>query len=294
MNSDPRLKDIIGSTTGKEAKIRLIGFPSDEGVKMNGGRPGASEAPEAIYSELLKLTPHPQYLEQNIRLLETVSQLFTAGCSGDVQADQEKLGEVVSDVLKNNQIPVIFGGGHETSFGHFLGYAKYNRAVHILNIDAHADVRKLKNGKPHSGSPFRQAAEHSSSACRSYSVFGLNPSSVSRTHIDYIEDQGLAVFEKNTSVKRVLEWFEDTGGQDVMVTMDMDAVQQADAPGVSAPNASGLSKRLWLDLAFEFGRQPGVTSFDLCEVNPSYDIDSRTTCLAALTIWYFLLGLSHR
>ncbi|MGF1669348.1 MAG: arginase family protein, partial [Balneolaceae bacterium] len=58
--------------------------------------------------------------------------------------------------------------------------------------------------------------------------------------------------------------------------------------------ASGLSKHLWLDLAFEFGRQPGVTSFDLCEVNPLYDIDSRTSRLAALTIWYFLLGLSCR
>jgi len=76
--------------------------------------------------------------------------------------------------------------------------------------------------------------------------------------------------------------------------MDMDAVKQADAPGVSAPNALGIKKEDWLQLAYGFGKHPKVTSFDLSEVNPEFDRDNQTVKLAALTVWYFLLGVALR
>jgi formiminoglutamase len=41
-------------------------------------------------------------------------------------------------------------------------------------------------------------------------------------------------------------------------------------------------------------KQEKVSSFDLCEVNPVYDRDMKTVRLAALTVWYFLFGLSMR
>lgn len=58
--------------------------------------------------------------------------------------------------------------------------------------------------------------------------------------------------------------------------------------------ASGLSPELWLKFAFEFGKHKKVSSFDICEVNPLHDIDGQTVRLAALTVWYFLLGLALR
>jgi formiminoglutamase len=79
-----------------------------------------------------------------------------------------------------------------------------------------------------------------------------------------------------------------------MVTFDMDAVDQSQAPGVSAPCANGLPSDLWLTAAYLAGRNEQVTSFDLSELNPRHDRDSQTAKLAALTIWNFLLGLSER
>lgn len=293
MSSDPRLNTFISGEKNPDTKVQIVGFPSDEGVARNGGRTGASAAPSRIYKQLLRLTPHAGYAKNHIDLLQKTFGFHELNCSGDVETDQEHLGDEIGSVLKEKNIPIILGGGHETSYGHFLGYVADDQPVSIINVDAHADVRNLKKGKAHSGSPFRQAIVHPSGICSSYSVFGLNPASVSQDHFTYVNRNGTALYERDTTRKAVLSHLSGKTGS-IMVTMDMDAVNQAQAPGVSAPNASGIASDLWLELAFEFGKHPGVTSFDLCEVNPEYDRDDQTVKLAALTIWYFLLGVSLR
>ena len=293
MSKDVRLGDLMSEKPLRDEVVQLIGFPSDEGVIRNGGRSGASKAPALIFDQLKKLTPHTEYVENHTVLLKRTAQFTDVMCSGNVEKDQDKLGEFVASALEKNQMPVIIGGGHETSFGHFLGYAKSGKEVSILNIDAHTDVRELKNGRAHSGSPFKQALEHTSGICNSYHVFGLNPASVSKEHLEFVQKNGSAVFEQNITKKAVINRMSECSSP-IMVTMDMDVVNQSQAPGVSAPNASGITTDLWLDLAFEFGKHAGVTSFDLCEVNPKFDRDYQTVKLAALTIWNFLLGVSLR
>jgi formiminoglutamase len=63
--------------------------------------------------------------------------------SGDVDADQRRLAEVLKPYIELGCFCVVFGGGHETSYGHFLGYARAGRTVEIVNWDAHANVRDL-------------------------------------------------------------------------------------------------------------------------------------------------------
>jgi formiminoglutamase len=294
MSEDPRLRDLFGTGPAENDALQLISFPSDAGVRINGGRPGASRAPEQILEQLLKMTPHASHVRQHIHVLESVGTNRVISCSGNVEEDQARLGKEVSLLVNNQTIPVILGGGHETSYGHFLGYAESQTPVHIINIDAHTDVRAFKGGKAHSGSPFRQAIEHSSGMCKSYNVFGLNPAAVSSDHLAFAEQHGEAVFEQSTTLLRVVDLLNRLDNEPVMATMDMDAVNQGDAPGVSAPNGAGISKELWLKLAFEFGKHSNVTSFDLCEVNPEFDRDHQTARLAALTIWNFLLGVALR
>jgi len=295
-NNDPRLRDLISAEPAVETSVRIIGFPSDAGVQINGGRPGASHAPEPIFEQLLKLTPHAHWYERHSELLSRTCGITMLSCTGHVEKDQENLGNTVAACLQKGIMPIIIGGGHETSFGHFLGYAGDGQSVRILNLDAHADVRPLKDGKAHSGSPFRQALEHPSKSCHSYSVFGLNPASVSADHFRYVSENGMAVYEDDLKRSGVRKWFELAAidGMPVMATMDMDLVNHAGAPGVSTPNSSGITTRKWLRLAFELGRQPAVSSFDLCEVNPVCDRDGQTVRLAALTIWNFLLGVTLR
>jgi formiminoglutamase len=293
-DNDPRLSDLLSDDSSSPAAV-LIGFPQDDGVKRNGGRPGAAKAPDLIRQFLLKMTPHAVYHERHSRFLNSLFDAGNIAVTDQMENHQDALGDEVSKWLQKGAVPVILGGGHETSFGHFSGYAKSNLDVNIINIDAHTDVRPFKNGLPHSGSPFRQSLEHPSGRCKGYNVIGLSLSSVAADHIRYIEEMGgNYTYRSETTLEVVEEALNNATSDHLMITMDMDAVHQWAAPGVSAPAAIGLDPELWLKMAFLFGNHPKVSSFDLCEVNPEFDRDHQTVRFAAATIWNFLLGLALR
>src|SRR5438270_3108747 len=151
---DPRLGEVVEFWRGDAAALRpgravLIGFPQDEGVRRNGGRVGAAEAPDAIRKWLYRLTPGDPARGHDLRTappLDAGNLRITA----DLEESQEALAEVVADLLTRGVFPVVLGGGHETAYGVFLGYVKAHRAVGIINIDAHLDVRPPLDGKAHS------------------------------------------------------------------------------------------------------------------------------------------------
>jgi formiminoglutamase len=290
---DPRLGDlIIASTAGEDVAAVIVGFPVDEGVRRNGGREGASAGPQAIRRWLYRLTPDARSLSQHSNLLRRTIDAGDIWADADLATLQERLGEVVASILAHGAVPVILGGGHETAFGHFLGYAKGGIDVHIVNVDAHLDVRPLKDGLPHSGSSFRQAIEHESKRCVRYSAVGLNPAAVSHEHLAYAAPHGRFIWRDDVLPDTAQSVF--GYGSDVMATFDIDAVYADAAPGVSAPNPDGLDVRTWLAAADLAGGSRSVRSFDVCELNPRFDVDDRSARLAALTVWWFLRGLSLR
>lgn len=292
---DPRVGSLLGTaTTPEEAEVVVVGFPTDEGVRRNGGRPGAADGPDALRRALWTMAPDAERYDDYAGLLARTADLGNLATSGDLEADQEALGRVLAPHLRRGAVAIVLGGGHETAFGHFLGHVAAGRAVHTLNWDAHPDVRPLKDGRGHSGSPFRQALEHPSGLCRGYTVAALNPPSVARTHLDYLtEHECTAHF--NTSISfTAVESIYAAREHATLVTFDLDALDQAAAPGVSAPATAGLSPHLWLYAAYKAGVCSTVRSIDVVELSPPLDPDGRTARLAARTVWEFLRGLARR
>ncbi len=295
--SDVRLGHLIAPASldglEEDRRIILLGFPSDEGVRRNGGRPGAAAACDRIRHWLYRLTPDGSAWEDHRRVLEEMADLGNLRCSGDLEHDQQVLGNVVCELLRHQRMPVILGGGHETTFGHFLGYVRANQQVSIVNIDAHPDVRPLQDGRGHSGSPFRQALEHASGACRSYTVLGLNRFATAAAHLEYLhERQAEYCWSGQLTHERAHDAFQLAAP--VLATFDLDVLDQESAPGVSAPNPQGISKSVWLTLARSAGRSAAVRSLDIVELNPRFDRDDQTARLAALTLWQFTRGLAER
>jgi formiminoglutamase len=270
--------------------VSLVGFAVDQGVARNGGRLGASAGPAAIRERLWRMCPDATSHAAFVRLLERTRDLGDVAASGDLEADQATLGEVVAQELARGAFVIVLGGGHETTYGHFLGYAARQRAVSIHNIDAHADVRPLRAGLGHSGSPFRQVLEHPSSLCARYRVEGLSPSAVAEAHLTYLSERAASFgFRRSFDAESLY----DTSG-DTLATFCLDAVDQAFAPGVSAPSTDGLSVAEWLRAAYRAGACPQVTSADVVELNPTFDRDGQTARLAARTVWEILRGLAGR
>lgn len=295
-DDDLRIGNLINTNLSLPTHARLViaGFPSDEGVRRNGGRVGAALGPARIRYWLSRLTPDPRCHDAFVDLVNHTSDLGDLNVTGDLEADQDRLGHALEPHITRGAAIIVLGGGHETTFGHFLGYAAAEKPVSMLNWDAHADVRPLVEGRGHSGSPFSQALEHVSKTCRAYEVAGLNPSTTSKAHVDWIrQHHGTCHFYDELNSAKIHQIYHAMTGP-ALVSFDIDAVSAAVAPGVSAPGVPGLPEDLWLLAAEMAGRSKSVQSMDIVELNPTYDEDERTARLAARTVWSFLSGLARR
>jgi formiminoglutamase len=305
-DDDPRLGEFVDFWKGGPAALKpgravIIGFPQDEGVQRNQGRAGAAEAPDAIRHWLYRLTPCD--VPSSIDLADQPPlDLGNVIIAGNLEQSQHDLADVVAAVLQAGAVPVILGGGHETAYGHYLGYVAAGRKVGIVNLDAHLDVRPIHEQGGHSGSPFRQALENPEHPLTGshYVCIGAQPHAVSREHVRYLRQRGGTVrwfAEVAGTLVRHLEAVSqrlaDEGCQ-VYVSVDADSVQAADVPGVSAPNPLGLRGQEVIAAARHAGAAPRVASFDVVEINPRLDHDGRSARWAALAVWHFLIGQASR
>lgn len=279
----------------------LIGFPQDEGVRRNRGRAGAADAPAEIRRWLYRLAAADAESDADLTVLPPVD-LGDVVMGGDLEETQESLAMVVAAVLRTGAVPVVLGGGHETAYGHYLGYVAAGAPVGIVNLDAHLDVRPLIDGRGHSGSSFRQAMEHFSNPLpgQHYVCLGAQPHATSRAHRDWAKDQGCTIRWRNElqpalahhlaiEIDRIAR-----AECRAYVSVDADVVRMADVPGVSAPDPAGLDGNEVLAAVRLAGRVPVVASLDVVEVNPRVDPDGRSTRWAALAVWNFLVGLAER
>ena len=303
---DPRLADCIVAWHGDltalvPGRAVLVGFPQDEGVKRNAGRPGAAQAPGEIRRWLGKLTPYDGVSETDLTQLPPLDA-GNIHISGTLEETQQALGEVVAGIMHTGAVPIILGGGHETAYGVFLGYVLTQRETGIVNIDAHLDVRPCPEGRGTSGTPFRQALEHPEAPLpgERYICLGVQPHATARQHLEFVRQKGC-----------VLAWRDECDGElekrlgaelkrlakqkcGIHLTVDADAIDMSSVPAVSAPNSRGLNAGEVLLCARLAGGTPAVTSFDVVEINPPHDRDGQSARWAALLIWNFLIGLAHR
>jgi formiminoglutamase len=300
---DPRLGEVVEFWKGGPLDLTpgrpvLIGFPQDEGVRRNGGRVGAAEAPREIRRWLYRLVPWDCETNTDLSALGLLD-LGNVRIEGSLEETHAALGEVVGAVLRSGAVPVVLGGGHETAFGHYLGYVAADLAVGIINLDAHLDVRPLIDGKGHSGSPFRQAMDHPTHPlpAEQYVCLGAQPQSVAHVHWLEARRRGAVVRWAGDFRQSVGKQFLRYGrrlaakGCRIYVTLDADVAAASDVPGVSAPNVTGVSGERLLGCARVAGGTPSVASFDLVEINPRYDRDGQSARWAALVVWNFLVGL---
>ena len=305
-SDDPRLSEVIVSGPGDSMALQvgravLLGFPVDEGVQRNGGRVGAAQGPDAIRAILYRLTPVDPTSGQDIRTLAPLD-LGNLRPLATLEESQAALGFLVGQILEAGAVPIILGGGHETAFGHYLGYCNAGIRPSIVNLDAHLDVRPTNGGLGTSGTSFRQAIEHATNplAPGGYACLGIQPPQTSAEHWNYCRQRGDLLTPAEDMRGKCAEFFmwisSSLGqfGEPIYLSIDADVVSAADVPGVSAPNPAGLAGHELLTCARQAGVNPAVSSLDLVEINPAYDIDQRSARWAATMVWQFLMGLADR
>lgn len=302
--SDPRMGDLVQRNPkdfSEHIRVGILGVPTDEGVKRNGGRIGAKDAPDAIRTELYKRTGFVLGKETSPSSLP-IFDFGNIKIGKTLEETHDKLAETVSLLIANNVIPIVLGGGHDIAFPNFLGFSKGKQTVGVINIDTHLDFRK-PIPKRNSGTSFRQMLDHHTSALNAMNFVevGIQSFANSEEHYTELTERGATVFSlrdvREDGMTKVMELAYELAAastDSLYISFDMDAVKGSDAPGVSASLPTGLTAEEFLVAALFAGKRRKVKMIDLVELNPKYDIDGRTAKLAALAIMYFLTGVANR
>ncbi|MFZ4575371.1 MAG: arginase family protein, partial [Phycisphaerales bacterium] len=148
-------------------------------------------------------------------------------------------------------------------------------------FDAHLDVRETTG----SGMPFRRLVEECNAG--PLRVHGLNPIVNSKEHTDWFLRHRGEICTRWAPPDRPAH-------ARMFVSMDLDVLDAAHAPGVSAINPAGWSVRELEAAALWAGRDPRVVCFDLMELCPTHDVGGRTARVACHLFLTFLRGLSER
>lgn len=270
--------------TGQAPGNVLLGFACDAGVVRNHGRAGAVAGPAAVRKWLVNLAWHQ------------TRPVYDGGdvlCEGDaLEAAQFELGTQVAAALAAGHRPLVIGGGHEVAWGSWQGLAAWAatqppQRIGVLNFDAHFDLRAGEVGT--SGTPFRQIAEDC--AARGwqfrYACFGVSrPANTAALfaraqvlNVCWVEDDQLAPWKFDSAQATLAGFLEQV--EVLHLSIDLDVLPAANAPGVSAPAARGVELcvlEALIDQALASGK---VRLAELAELNPSYDVDGRTARIAA-------------
>lgn len=304
-SDDPRIGNVIVDVANihprAECVCVILGVPQHIGVERNGGRAGAEQAPSMIRSALHRLT---------ISEIEDVvnSGRLVIADGGNVDCDGKTLEQIHDEqydavvmVIKRGWIPIVLGGGHDVAWPTIRAMESTQSSYSAVNIDAHADVRPLiDEAKAHSGSPFRQmlSIEDSHLLAGGFVEFGLQEQHVSAAHLRYLSDKGMHAFTLREIRSRGINvaWSNAlqiiSGAEGLYVSLDMDSIASAFAPGVSAPAGDGFAPADVAEIVRSAASSGILKAFDVVEVNPLYDVDGRTAKIAALMISNVLSGLA--
>ncbi|NGP06828.1 formimidoylglutamase [Rhodococcus sp. 14C212] len=289
-----RWHDVVSPLPVDAARAQvLLGFRSDEGVRRNQGRAGAADGPIALRRALASLAlPAPATIHD-------AGDIAVHG--GALEDGQRRLGAAVTALLDAEHAVVVLGGGHEVSFGSYLGWAgsaaaRAGTRWGVLNLDAHFDLRAAPVAT--SGTPFRQMAERERRLGRSlrYAVVGIAQPSNTAALFAAADELGVRYLlddECRAANLPVVETFVEEfvrAVDAVHLTVDLDVLPGWVAPGVSAPAACGVAFEVVQHVCDVVARSGRLALVDVAELAPAVDVDGRTARVAARLIHRIVTG----
>lgn len=285
---DPRLGELAGQ--GAPA-LEVFGWADDEGIRLNGGRPGAAEAPARIRRFLYRMTPSAT--GTNPKHWIDRGDLPPEAPLAERHANARRL---ISQAQTNGRTTMSFGGGHDYGFPDAAGFleatlAKSAKRPVVVNFDAHLDVRPADKSL-HSGTPFRRLLEEFKDRF-DFLEIGLQDQCNSRAHATWAREHGAELWwlreaRGDELLKRARAYAQARAGAPLFVSLDLDVLTSRSAPGCSQSWDTGLETREVFDVLEIFGRSLAWQGFGLYEVSPPLDTDDRTAKLAAQFAFTYL------
>ena len=269
----------------EESGIVLFGAPFDSTTSY---RPGARFGSSAMRHESFGLETYSPY--QNLDLTD-----FYTFDSGDLELCFGNTGKVLEDIerraeeiLSDGKLPVLLGGEHLVTLGAVRAVLKHFPDLHVIQFDAHADLRDDYLGERFSHAAVMRRCHdllgdgriHQfciRSGERSEFVFAKK-----HTDLHLFDFQGLTELIEKLKAENTPVYF----------TIDLDCLDPSGFPGTGTPEAGGISFVQLLD-AIQKVSAVRVVGADLNELAPILDASGVSTAVACKTLRELILAL-HR
>src|SRR5690349_9525272 len=283
----PRLDEV-----GGQADVAIVGVPFDSGVSY---RPGARFGPSHIRESSRLLRPYNPELKVPVFAGQQVAD------AGDIAVNPFSIDEAIAAVergaralLERAPFVLTLGGDHTIALPLLRAVSARYGPVAVVHFDAHLDTWDTYFGAAYThGTPFRRASEESLLDKSGCIHVGIRGPLFSDADLSQDSDLGFQVISAAEAddlgvagmVQRIAE---RVGDRHVYLSVDIDVLDPAHAPGTGTPEAGGLSSRELLGVLRSFARL-NLVGADIVEVAPSYD-HAQITGIAAAHVGYEILS----
>ncbi len=259
----------------------ILGAPLDDTGSF---RTGSRFAPAAVRRVSRALEEYSITLDRSLEQLPFADAGDLLLAPGDTQASKQTIARATSALVGAGKIPFIMGGEHTVTLAAVEACLEHRDTLTVLYIDAHADLRP---------SYMDISLSHASVAYHlqclpGITLYEFGVRSADREELSHICGDHFFPFTLYEPLKKVLPLL---AGQPLYISIDMDVVDPAFAPGVSAPDPGGITSGELLQifpLLEPYWEQ--VVAFDLVEICPPHDSAEITALLGAKVIRESLLA----
>lgn len=292
-----KANQLLRDWNGQEVKsFGLVGLPLS---KTSISPSGAAAAPAHIRKALSAYTTYAMEEEldlsqQTITDFGDVSMHVT-----DLLECHQRIEKSLSELYRQHPdvTPVILGGDHSISCPSIKAFAEAKGRVGVIQFDAHHDLRNLEDGGPSNGTPFRGLLEAGAIRGEDLIQIGLRNFSNGQLYHQYAKEHQVKLWTmkdvQNLDIRDIINQSIQALEHKVdalYVSVDMDVLDQAYAPGCPAIGPGGMDSQTLLTAVHELAQHPKVKGIDIVEIDPALDIRDMTSRVAAHVILQFVLG----
>jgi agmatinase len=289
----PRLDEV------EHADVAVVGIPFDGGTSL---RPGARFGPAHVREHSRQLHP---YHQQHDAFPFATQQVVDAGDMRvgpyGIEAAVEAIHEQARVLAQAGTSIVAIGGDHTVALPLLQAAAERHGPLAVLHLDAHLDTWDTLHGASiWHGSPFRRAAEEGLLDLEHCQHVGIRGGIYDASELDDDARAGFRIIRSEDFQRRSPEEIAERvrarlGSAPVYVSIDIDVLDPAHAPGTGTPEVAGLTTRELFGLLRALRGLP-IVGADVVEVLPAYDHAGLTGLAAAHAVWELvtLIGLADR
>jgi agmatinase len=286
----PRLEDVPG------CDVAVAGIPFDSGVTY---RPGARFGPAHIRQSSRLLRPyHPELQVSPFADQQVVDAGDFVVNPFDIPTAVREMEEQAFALIGGDARLITLGGDHTIAYPLLRAHNRRYGPVSLVHFDAHLDTWDTYFDAPLThGTPFRRAAEEGLFIPGHSAHVGIRGSLYAPNDLTDDAALGFAVVHcaefEHRSITDVIEQLRGTiGDNPLYVSIDIDVLDPAHAPGTGTPEAGGMTSRELLGILRGFDGL-NLVGGDIVEVSPAYD-HAEITGIAASNLAYEFASLLAR